>query len=1270
MLPVLALAAMTFAPNDLPDWENPAVFATNKERPRATSWPFASAEQARAVDRDASPFTKLLNGDWKFNWVGRPADRPVDFYRPDFDDRAWPTLPVPACWELNGYGIPIYTNIRYPFPADPPRIPHTYNPVGSYRTRFSVPPVWKGRRTLVRFEGVYSGFYVWLNGKKVGYSEDSKGPAEFDLTPFLQDGENVMAVEVYRWTDGSYLEDQDMFRFGGIFRDVMLVSVPKVSIRDFEVRTELEPGYRDAVVHVATSVQNATDRSATVPWKASLLAPSGAVVAEAAGGSLSVPAGSEAESPISLPVKNPKLWSAEDPALYTLVIQAGEDVRSSRVGFREVAWKDGVFRINGQKVKLRGVNRHDHDPDTGRTVTRARMEEDVRLMKQFNINCVRTAHYPNDPYFYDLCDRYGLYVVAEANIESHGMGYTFERSLGNNPEWQAQHLDRVERNLQCQKNHPSVIMWSLGNEAGPGVNFKAAADLSRRLDPTRPVHYERYNEVADVDSVMYPDVAYVANQGKIRSNKPFFLCEYAHAMGNSVGNLTEYWEEIESSDRNMGACIWDWVDQGLRKRWDGPGGNPLLNTAPNRPPSEGPWFYAVGGDFDDHPNDGPFCGNGLVMPDRQVMPKTWEVKKVYQPVRIDAVPGAPGSFRVTNKDFFTDLSQYEVRWTLSEDGVLKRSGKAENLRVQPGGTALLKLDLGTIKPAPGAEAFVRLSFHLREDRVWAKVGHEVAWAQIKVADGPPAERLQLTEPSTIRAERTSEGVVVHAGDTRIQFDPLTGEMRSYRHDGRELLSAYGGPRLNLFRAFTDNDVWMQKAFWESGLGGLRTMPGEVSFETLDDGAAVRVTSVTRDLGFKGTGFHRTTTATILGDGTVVLDLHLRPIGDLPALPKIGLILGIEGRFDRLTWLGRGPFESYPDRKTAADVGLYSGLVRDQYQPYLRPQENGSKEDVRWATLTDGHGNGLMVQSQGALALTAQRFTPDQFDNARHENGELRKLVPLVARNDVILCLDAVQAGLGGASCGPAPLAQYRVATGERQWRVVMRPVTAGDSASAKGRQTIPVVASPTIARGEDGQLEVKGDGEIEVHVNGQAVQPHRLPTVAGRALVEATARRSGYLPSPTVRVPLEAFRPIRRLDRKSWKIASVSSFEPGEGEAGHLIDGKPDTFWHSAYSAGTPKHPHSVTIDLGRTESFGGLLYTPRQGQSNGRVARFELYVSERSGERGALVASGTFRKSAEPQRVDFRSVQGRFVTFVALSEVDGNPWASVADLALLFPEP
>ncbi|MBN2199932.1 MAG: DUF4981 domain-containing protein [Candidatus Aminicenantes bacterium] len=1064
---LLAAAALLSANpgEDPPDWENPAVFGINKEAPRATSLPYADLESARRGGRQATPYVKLLNGEWKFHWVGRPADRPRDFFRADFDDSGWETIPVPACWEMHGYGIPIYTNVRYPFPADPPRIPRDFNPVGSYRTEFALPDSWSGRRIFIRFGGVYSAFYVWVNGAKVGYSQDSKTPAEFDITRFLRPGKNLLAVEVYRWSDGSYLEDQDMFRFGGIFRDVVLTAEPAVFLRDFFARCDLDADHRDADLRLTARIKNSSpETSPLLVLKTHLYDPDGrpvrlqAISADLAaripaGRSVSgrvlpaspvdpVPPGEEAALDLRARVRNPLKWTAETPNLFRLVLTLEDetgrvvDARSCDFGFREVELKGGRLLLNGRAVKLRGVNRHEHDPDHGRALPYERMLQDITLLKQHNINTVRTSHYPNDERWYELCDRYGLYLVDEANIESHGMGYG-AKSLGHAPEWKEAHLDRVRRMVERDKNHPSILIWSLGNEAGPGENFLASSALVKTLDPTRPVHYERMNEAADMDSVMYPSVEGLRKIAAENPERPFFVCEYAHAMGNACGNLKEYWDVIDAAPRIIGACVWDWVDQALRKYTDEPAG----------PDGKKRWHYAYGGDFDDTPNDGNFCCNGLVLPDRQVTPKLLEVKKVYQPVGVESVDSASGAILVKNKHAFLNLDRFTGDWSLSEDGRAVQEGSFGSLNVRPGGSAVVRLPLKTFPKKAGAEYFLRVSFRERAKTLYAEAGHEVAWEQISVpgAPSPPTERKPAPaaeRPPLVLAEDANL-LEVRGEDFRVVFSRAAGTILSLDYGPRPIIapaeSAANGPRLNIFRAPTDNDIWMAKKWADSGLSRLRESVRDFKVEAVSE-RAVRLETIVDHIGFKGLGVRHACEWTIFGDGRIVMDNVFSPLGELPPLYKLGLKMTVSGALETMTWFGRGPGESYPDRKTSCDIGIWRGPVSDQFTEYVRPQENGNKEDVRWVSLTDDRGAGLMVAGCGRLSVTASHFTAEDLDGSRHKNRQPRRFTRLIPRPDIVLCLDESQMGLGGASCGPPPLAEHILTLPDpRSFRIALSP---------------------------------------------------------------------------------------------------------------------------------------------------------------------------------------------------------------------------------------
>lgn len=1271
-LTALFLLACASAFAQTPEWENPAIVGINKEPARAEMASFSSVKEAGAVGtRETSPFAKLLNGSWKFHWVGKPEDRPKDFFQPDFDDREWPLITVPSCWELQGYGIPIYTNITYPFPKNPPFIAHNYNPVGSYRTEFTVPKEWDGRQVFVRFGGVYSAFYVWVNGQKVGFSKDSKDPAEFNVTRYLKPGRNLLAVEVYRWSDGSYLEDQDMFRYSGIFRDVWLHATPAVQIRDFFCRAELDSKYENASLRTRIWVRNLSGaRSESRKVEVSLYDLEGKRVGLTEALLDSFPAGQERTAEIAIPVENPKKWTAETPNLYTVVVALKDEngqvqeATSTRFGFRKIEWKNGVFTVNGVPVKIKGVNRHEHDPDTGRTVSPALMLKDIRLMKRFNINTVRCSHYPNDPRWYDLCDRYGLYVIDEANIESHGMGYGRE-SLGHDTTWQKAHLDRTERMFQTHKNHPSIVVWSLGNEAGPGVNFEATAALIHRLDSSRPVHYERMSSVADVDSVMYPTVDYIVAEGKRKSAKPFFVCEYAHAMGNAVGNLAEYVAAFESSPRNMGGCIWDWVDQGLTKI--GPGGET---------------YWAYGGDFDDKPNDGNFCCNGLVPPDRTVTPKLYEVKKCYQNVAVTPVNLVQGQLQVQNKFSFTNLISFVPHYVVTVDDKMIQSGDLPPINCAPGATVMVTLPLKRPALKPGAEYFVKISFVLREKTLWADAGHEVAWDQLKLpwrgapAAIAPQPALDPRGQWVINLQKYGPGRIAfsrNGGNFETVFNRETGIIEKLIQRKKVVLQGRG-LTLNVYRALTDNDAWLRNAFFDSGISKLKPVVQQFGYKTSPDGGTITVTIKSKWLGFKGVGFLQTALYTLLRDGTVLVDWKLDPIGNLPPLPRLGARFGTPVGLNNVVWLGRGPSESYPDRKTAMDIGLWRGKVTDQYVPYVRPQENGNKEDCRWSALVDSTGSGVLIVAEDEpLAMSASHFLPEDLDNARHRNGQEKRYNRLVPRGEVNFCIDWLQMGLGGASCGPGPLGKYLCNLDQTaRLRFSLRPYAPamGELASV-ARRRLPVTAPPQLSRDESGRVTLRHqqpDALLRYTVNGGPERLYSAPfPAAGAVTITAKATVPGMPASESVSTTLPAIIPVVKLARAGWRI-TADSVEPEEGDPSNAIDDDPETFWHTAWSKSTPPPPHTLTVELPGEQALQGFEYLPRQGQSNGRIGRYELEVS-RDGRSWSKAISGTFPNSATRQRVFFSDpVRGRFVRLRALTEVGGNEWSAVADLQLLAP--
>ena len=1056
------------------DWENPAINSINRLPARTFAPPLATAEAALADALEPeSPYVRSLNGNWKFHWCGDPAKRPEDFWRTDFDDARWPDIDVPSCVEMRGYGRPIYTNVRYPHAWKEPLVRDrfapdvVFNPVSSYRRRFAVPEAWRGRRVILRFEGVAAAFYVWVNGTRVGYAEDSRLPSEFDITDYLtqrhgdtENGENLLCVEVYRWCDGSYFEDQDMFRFSGIFRDVSLVAEPVNAIRDFRVRTiPLDGDYRDWRLEV--------EADSVLPVTATLYDADGCKVAEFRD---------------SLVVKGAAQWSAEKPNLYTLVLENGEDVRSCRVGFRDIRIEGHAVLVNGRKVKFHGVNRHEASPENGWTVTRAEMEADIALMKRHNIDTVRTSHYPDHRLWYDLCDRLGLYVMAEANVEGHEPGYC-EHALGRMPMWEHTIVERNERNVLNWRNHASVVFWSLGNETGTGYCFDQAARRVRELDPTRLLHWERGNSIADIDGRMYMTPEWLDMRGQMgdgllesdlavthegdrtqHKGKPFFFTEYAHAMGNAVGNFAEYWDAIHAHDSLAGGCIWDWVDQAVWKETDriGPDGRRVRHLA-------------YGGDFDDHPNDGPFCCNGLVGPLREPTPKLLEVAHVHRSLLLSACCQTARAI-LHNRYAFTYADEFDCRWELLANGEAVASGTAEVPHLAPGESGEMRFPINLVTLEPDKEHFLNVFFSTRSATPWAPAGWVVAREQIEIAAiGVLGDHALLVGADRRAARAGGSGaspvvredatiVTVQAGSTVAVFSRATGTLARLEMGGVTILEdaagIVAGPRLTCIRALTDNDVWMRRNDREGDFNiyytGLTQLSyhnpvveaGDAAFSRVGDtrpegrisGADI-LCSVSVD-GAKTCGWRHESRWRFFNSGAIEVEERVVPFGAMPScLPRLGTSWRLSPALEQLRWYGRGPFENYIDRKTAAFVGLWKSTVSEQYVEYERPQDCGYKTDVRWAELSDAAGRGVRFSADRPLFVQALHYTWEDLEFARHRGGQERIFNMPAPPPEVFLNLDIGQCGLGGASCGPRPMDKYLLPPKPETWTLRLEPLT-------------------------------------------------------------------------------------------------------------------------------------------------------------------------------------------------------------------------------------
>ncbi len=1022
------------------DWENPQVFERNKQPGHATLMPYDEISSAIAGDRYGSPFCRLLNGTWRFSWAPNPASAPAGFEASDFADDAWDRVEVPGNWQLQGdYDPPMYTNVQYPFPIDNcPRVPEDDNPAGSYRTTFRVPADWAGRRVYLVFAGVESNLTLWINGQEVGYSQGSRLPAEFDITPYLRDGENCLAARVLRWSDGSYLEDQDHWRLSGIYRDVYLWSAPPVHVRDFAVTTPLASDYVDGKVHVVAQIENHQVGTATGhTLEMRLLNPAGDQVVSQRVALDEIAPGREIAAEMEQPVADPLKWNAEEPNLYTLLLALRDgaerliEAESCRVGFRECAIRDGQLLLNGVPLTVRGVDRHEHDPIRGKTVDRESMLADILLMKQNNLNAVRTSHYPNHPLWYDLCDEYGLYLIDEANVECHGRLETSDE-----PVWKEAYVERGRRMVLRDKNHPSVIIWSLGNESGMGCNIEAEADAVRALDPTRPVHYEPIvrdpdmpTSVSDIVPPMYPPIErLIAFAEDPNDDRPVIMCEYAHAMGNSVGNLKEYWDAIATHRRLQGGFIWDWVDQGL------------LQTT-----KDGQEWYAYGGDFGDEPNDGNFCINGLVSPDRTPHPSLLEAKSVMQPIQVAAPDLLAGSLEVTNRYDFRSLSGIAGSWEIVSDGRVLQEGRLPSLPIEPGETVTINLPISPIEVTGDSDYWLNVRFWLNQDATWAKAGHVVAAEQFLMPlETAHAHTIPADSMPSLTLIDSNDSAEIRGDNVTWQFTKADGRLSSLTCDGRQCVAS--GPLANVWRAPTDNDIRRPAPEWrEAGLDALESrLTGFDVTQTAPQVVTIGVSSnlVSSDADGDVIRLSCRQVYQVYGSGDLVIDTTLSPAGDLPVLPRVGLQMVLPEGLEHYVWYGRGPHENYSDRKTSAPVGVYESTVDEQYEPYVYPQDNGNKTDVRWVALRNAEGYGLLataMPSEGTptLDVSAHHYTTHDLDAARHTHE-------LVRRPDITLNLDLLQAGLGGASCGPGTLPQYQVGPVERRWSVRLRPLAPGD----------------------------------------------------------------------------------------------------------------------------------------------------------------------------------------------------------------------------------
>ena len=1305
------------------EWQDPTRLSLNKEQPRSYTFSFSSVEEAKKVLPEGSTYYQSLDGTWKFHWVSNPEERPTDFFLPTYDVSAWDDIQVPGCWNVQGlqkdgtmkWGVPIYVNQPVIFyhevkvddwkegvmrePKDHRFTTYKYrNEVGSYRRTFTVPKEWKGRHIYLHFDGVDSFFYLWINGQYVGFSKNSRNTASFDITSFLKKGENTLAVEVYRNSDGSFLEAQDMFRLPGIIRSTYLTAMPELQIQELAVRTlrfnaneatvkadvkvrslgKKTPAY--TINHEVYPVKLYSDETEPIAATAKDIAPDGII-----------------------DIQNPRLWSAEEPWRYIMVTTLRDkkgrllDCTSTYFGIRTVEIRDTkaeedefhlagrYFYVNGKPVKLKGVNRHETNPSTGHAISREQMLHEVMLMKQGNINHVRLSHYSNDPYWYYLSDKYGLYLEDECNIESHEYYYGKE-SLSHPAEWKNAHVARNMEMVHAHINHPSIVIWSLGNEAGPGDNFVAAYNAIKAYDKSRPVQYERNNDIVDMGSNQYPSVSWVQYvvKGKAGVKYPFHISEYAHSMGNSLGNLVDYWEAIESSNFLCGGAIWDWVDQAI-----------------DTYTPDGKRYLGYGGDHGDWPNDGMFCMNGIMLPDLSPKPQYYEVKKVYQNVGVHATPDGR-KLVIFNKNYFTPLD-YDVTFRTELDGRTVASGALEGV------SGLAPRDSVTIPFPTGIcmqpDALTTVEFCLKQDMPWGKKGYVQMAEQIDMQDfKAPAPRRDISTLSAgkkaINAQQSKQGITLTGDNFEICFDNATGSIGTYTYAGQKIITEGNGPKLDALRAPTDNDNWARDAWFKNGLHCLvHHTQGAPIVEQLQDGS-VNVTyqilsqgshegQLVRRPGKAGNPFTEvknirpltendfhflsTVSYTIYPDGSITLASSIVSSDPSLVLPRLGYVIKFPRQYENYAYFGRGPLNNYADRKTGSFVGLYKSTARKQFVHFPKPQSMGNREDVRWCAITNGQETGLEIVASDAMSTSFLPWSALQMTLAAHPHE-------LPETDGNYLHLDCQVTGLGGNSCGQGgPLERDRVMGDRHQMKFIIRPVMKDTDLTSNAKVTTTQECPLSITRDRAGRVTVTGDNQVAhpsnilytISTPGQKKgKAKTLTHVASSEPLTIDMRSGGTVTAwYEGREGQKTTVTYDRVESVPVTVAYVSSEEDPSGEvAKNLVDGDPSTIWHTMYSITVPKFPHWVDFDCGETKQIKGFTYLPRQdGGANGNIKDYRVQVSTDGKTWSNPVAEGTFENNLKEKRVLFaKPQQARYLRFTALCNQRGDDFASGAEFNVL----
>lgn len=1301
------------------EWQAPGELGYNKLPARALFSSFSSVDEARKVLPEFAKDYLSLDGEWRFHFSKNPDERPKDFFTRGYDDSRWDRLQVPVSWNMAGiqkdgtlkYGVPIYVNqwviFKYNIePGDwkkgvmrePPKNYTTYeyrNEVGSFRRSFDIPATWDGKEVYLNFDGVDSFFYLWINGRYVGFSKNSRNTARFDISPYINKGKNEIAVEVYRSSDGSFLEAQDMFRLPGIFRNVSVTATPKVHVADVKAI----PAYTDGkgTVNLNTTLQNLTAKTAKdlhIRWslyKNRLFADDNELVATFEDAKAKATCNSKGQAAIrqTLTVDNVAAWTAEAPNVYVVVgeLMQGKKVLetiSFQTGFRTVEIKDTpasqdefglagrYYYINGKPVKLKGVNRHDTNPLTGKVISREQMEHEIMLMKRANINHIRTSHYPNDPYFYYLCNKYGIYLESEANIESHEYFYG-KASLSHVPEFQAAHVDRVMTMAHQLVNNPSIVIWSLGNEAGPGHNFVVAYDSLKAYDASRPVQYERNNDIVDMGSNQYPSIAWTrdAVKGRMGIKYPFHISEYAHSMGNAVGNLVDYWEAMESTNFFMGGAIWDWIDQSM------------YNYT-----KEGKRYLAYGGDFGDTPNDGQFVMNGIIFGDEQPKPQYYEVKKVYQYIGTSWKDAKTATLDVFNKNYYTDdLSGYAMSYVLTADGVAVKKGELD-LGSVPARTHKAITITGLNEGLdPNKEYLLHIVYRLKEDMPWAKAGYIQAEEQLPVQVA--AARPAIAAAGKVNMSAVKDNKIVLSGKTfTTTFDLTKGTIYNLQYDGKTIIPDGCGPELNAFRAWVNNDNWAYEGWYANGLNNLQHNCTSYTTHANANGSVSVVCNVesqapysyrleggnanwkklieNKEKPFGKDDFRFTTQVvyTIFPDGSIESESAITSNKPNLTLAKLGYTVRLPKALNLLTYYGRGTVDNYPDRKTGQMIGIYEQQdVEDEFVAFPKPQDTGNHQDTRWLSLAGNGGQdalyGALFVAKDKMSFSALPWSDNTIAMANHPHE-------LPQSDYTYLHLDMAITGLGGNSCGQGgPLQRDRVMATPHTFGYMIRPMNSVETNDLVSNANVSLNgATPlTIVRDAEGNVTINANGakgDIFYRLNGSKKAVKYTGSVGLRegGTISAWTKENDWL---------VASQSFSRIESIPLSVVFASSQESGEGDASHLTDGDPSTYWHTMYSVTVANHPHWVDFDCGGVKTIKGFTYLPRQDSNNGNIKKYSIQVSNDGKTWGKAVAEGEFENNRKEKTVLLTTpVKARFVRLTALSEQSGQDFATGAEFKVL----